>query len=74
MLLSPATHGLSRKVIDVALYVPRFPPLRVTTGFAQRAQPEDIGLPKCDVHTEMKIKGVVNEVQAAPKGDGHHFQ
>ena len=62
MLLSSATHGLSRKAIDVTLHISPFLLLFVTTGFAQRAQPEDGGLPKCDLHTEMKTNGAVDEV------------
>lgn len=36
MLLSPATHGLSRKTIDVALRIPLSLLLCVTMGFAHK--------------------------------------
>ena len=36
MLLSPATDGLSRKAIDVALRISLFLLLCVTTGFAHK--------------------------------------
>jgi hypothetical protein len=40
---------------------------------AQKSQPEDSSPPKYDVHTETKIKGVVDEIKSLPFGSRKDF-
>lgn len=73
MLLSPATHGLLRKAIDVSLLIPLFLLLRMTMEFAQKTQPDRSGFAKYDLHTEMKTKGVVDEFKLFQEEMGTSF-
>ena len=54
-------------------HVPLFLLLLVTPAVAQKTQPDDHGLPKYDPHTEMKIKGAVDEVNVLPLGARKDF-
>jgi len=47
--------------------------LCLTPGLSQKAQPEDSSLPKYDLHSEMKTKGVVDEVNLLPIGTRKDF-
>ena len=47
--------------------------LFVTLGFAQKAQQDEGGVPKYDLHTETKTKGVVDEVKLFPLGTRKDF-
>ena len=73
MLLSPATHSLLRKAIDVSIRISLFLLLCMTTGFAQKAQPDDSDLPTSGLHTEMKTNGVVGEVRLFQEEMGISF-
>ena len=42
-------------------------------GLSQKAQPEDSFLPKYDLHTETKTKGIVDEVNLLPVGTRKDF-
>ena len=42
-------------------------------GLSQKAQPEDSSLPKYDLHTETKTKGIVDEVNLLPVGTRKDF-
>ncbi|MGA7909243.1 MAG: hypothetical protein WCA16_17690 [Candidatus Sulfotelmatobacter sp.] len=47
--------------------------LWVTPGLSQKTQPEDSSLPKYDLHTEMKTKGVIDEVNLLSVGTRKDF-
>jgi hypothetical protein len=64
---------LSRKASDVLFRIPLFLLLCVAPGFPQKAQPEEISLPKYDLHTETKIKGVIDEVNLLSVGTRKDF-
>jgi hypothetical protein len=57
----------------VLFHLPLFLLLLVTPGLSQKAQPEDHSLPKYDLHTEMKTKGAVEEVNVLPLGPRKEF-
>jgi hypothetical protein len=59
---------LPRKAIEVVFGIPLFLLLYVTLGFSQKAQQDEGSLPKYDLHTETKTKGVVDEVKLLPLG------
>jgi hypothetical protein len=42
-------------------------------GLSQKTQPEDTSLPKYDLHTETKTKGIVDEVNLLPVGTRKDF-
>jgi len=43
-------------------------------SFSQKTQSEDNGLPKYDLHAEMKTKGVIDEVNLLPVGTRKDFR
>jgi len=47
--------------------------LCVSPALSQKAQPDDGTLPKYDLHTETKTKGVVDEVKLLPLGTRKDF-
>jgi len=49
--------------------------LLISSGaaLAQKPAPEETGLPKYDLHTEMKTKGVVDEIKLMPVGTRKDF-
>jgi hypothetical protein len=66
----PTLPGKATKVLfRLALFLLLF----VTPGLSQKAQPEDGSLPKYDLHTETKTKGVVDEVNLLPLGTRKDF-
>jgi hypothetical protein len=62
VLLRLEIPNLPRKATRVLLRMPLFLILFVTTGLSQKTEPKDSSSPKYDLHTEMKAKGVVEEV------------
>ncbi len=73
MLHSRETPILPRNATKVLFRIPLFLLLFVTTGLSQRAQQDDRTLPKYDLHTETKTKGVVDEVKLLPLGTRKDF-
>ena len=64
---------LPREDIGVLFRIPLFLLLCVTPGLSQKAKQGDSSLPKYDLHTEMKTKGVVDEVNLLPVGTRKDF-
>jgi len=64
---------LSRKTIEGLFRIPLFLLLCVTPGLSQKAQQDDGSLPKYDLHTETKTKGVVDEVNLLSVGAREDF-
>jgi len=64
---------LPGKAIEVLFGIALFLLLCVTPGLSQKTQPEGSSLPKYDLHTEMKTKGVVDEVNLLSVGTGKDF-
>jgi hypothetical protein len=67
------TPILPHNVTRVLSRVPLFLLLLVPPGLSQKAQQEDHSLPKYDLHTEMKTKGSVDEVNVLPLGPRKDF-
>ena len=64
---------LPTKIIKGLFCIPLFLLLCPTLGLSQKAQPDDSSLPKYDLHTETKTKGVVDEVNLLPLGTRKDF-
>ena len=73
MLLGLEIPILSRKTIEGLFRIPWFLLLCVTPGLSQKAQQDDGSLPKYDLHTETKTKGVVDEVNLLSVGTREDF-
>jgi hypothetical protein len=73
MLLGLEISILPHKAIKRLFFIPLFMLVCVTPGLSQRAQQDDGGLPKYDLHTETKTKGVVEEVKLLPLGATKDF-
>jgi hypothetical protein len=73
VLLSLQISALPRKTIQALFYISLFLPMWVLPALSQKAQQEEGGLPKYDVHTEMKTKGVIEEVNLLPVGTRKDF-
>ena len=73
MLLSLEVPILPRNAIRACFCILLFLLLCVTPGLSQRAQQDDGSLPKYDLHTETKIKGIVDEVKLLPLGPRKDF-
>ena len=73
MLYSRETPILPRNTTKVLSSIPLFLLLFVTPGLSQKAQQVDDSLPKYDLHTETKTKGVVYEVNLLPLGSRKDF-
>ena len=73
MLPSLDIPVLPPKAIKVVFDIPLFLLLYVTLGFSQKAQQDEGSLPKYDLHTETKTKGVVDEVKLLPLGTRKDF-
>lgn len=73
MLLSRQIPVLPRGTGKVLFRIPLFLLLCVPPGLSQKAQPGDSSLPKYDLHTETKTKGVVEEVNLLPVGARKDF-
>jgi hypothetical protein len=73
VLLSVGIPVLARGDIRVLFSIPLFLLLSVSPGVAQKAKPGDSNLPKYDLQTEMKTKGVVDEINLLPVGTRKDF-
>ena len=73
MLLGLEVPILPRKTIEGLFRIPWFLLLCVTPGLSQKAQQDDGSLPKYDLHTETKTKGVVDEVNLLSVGAREDF-
>jgi hypothetical protein len=73
VLLSLEIPILPREAIKLLLRILLFLLLCVTPGLSQRAKEDDGSLPKYDLHTETKTKGVVEEVNLLPLGTRKDF-
>jgi hypothetical protein len=73
VLLGLEISILPYKAIKRLFFIPLFMLMGVTPGLSQRAQQDDGGLPKYDLHTETKTKGVVEEVKLLPLGAKKDF-
>jgi len=71
--LAQEIPSLQRKAFELLLRISLLLPLCVTPGLSQKAQPADSGLPKYDFHTEMKTKGVIDEVNLLSVGTRKDF-
>ncbi|MGA8764695.1 MAG: hypothetical protein WB562_17630 [Candidatus Sulfotelmatobacter sp.] len=73
MRLSLEIPILPRKAIQRFFCIPLFLLVCVIPGLSQKAQQDDGSLPKYDLHTETKTKGVVEEVKLLPFGARKDF-
>ena len=73
MLLGLEISSLLREAIEVLFCVPLFLLLCVTPGLSQNVRQGDGSLPKYDLHTETKTRGVVDEVNLLPLGARKDF-
>ena len=73
MSLRREVSSLPTKIIKELFCVPLFLILCLSLGLSQKAQPDDGSLPKYDLHTETKTKGVVDEVNLLPLGTRKDF-
>jgi hypothetical protein len=73
VLLGLETTILPRKAIEGLFRIPLFLILCMTPALSQKAQQDDGGLPKYDLHTETKTKGVVDEVNLLSVGTRKDF-
>ena len=73
MLLSSEISTLPRKTIEALFYISLFLLACVPPGLSQKAQQEEGSLPKYDLHTEMKTKGVIEEVNLLALGSRKDF-
>jgi hypothetical protein len=73
MSLDPQRPILSHKNIQILSRATLSVLLWVTPGLAQKPQPEDTSVPKYDLHTEMKTKGEVDEVNLRAIGTRKDF-
>src|SRR5260370_11679219 len=64
---------LRRRSIKIPFRVALSLLLCVTPGLSQKTQPEDSSLPKYDLHTETKTKGVIEEVNLLSVGTRKDF-
>jgi hypothetical protein len=67
------TTTLPRKAAEVLFHFPLFLLVLVTPGLSHKAPTDDHNLPKYDLHTEMKSKGAVDEVNVLPLGARKDF-
>jgi hypothetical protein len=73
MLRNRETPILPRKATEVLVRILLFLLLLVTPGLSQKAQHVDDSLPKYDLLTETKTKGIVDEVILLPLGTRKDF-
>jgi hypothetical protein len=62
-----------RKTIQAFSFIPLFLLVCVPPVLSQKAQQEESSLPKYDLHTEMKTKGVIEEVNLLSVGTRKDF-
>ena len=68
MLLGLEIPILPRKAIEWLFRIPLFPLFCVNPGLSQNAQQDDGSLPKYDLRTKTKIKGVIDDVNLLSVG------
>jgi hypothetical protein len=73
MSLGPQRPILPHKSIKMSSRIALSLLLWVTPGLSQKTQPEDSNLPKYDVHTEVKTKGQIDEVNLRSVGTRKDF-
>jgi hypothetical protein len=73
VLLGPAIPILPSKAIPALFCIPLFLLACLTSALSQREQPGYANLPKYDLHTETKTKGVVEEVNLLSLGTRKDF-
>ena len=73
MLLRLRIPILPAEATKALFRLPLFLVLCLSPALSQRAQPDDGTLPKYDLHTETKTKGVVDEVKLLPLGTRKDF-
>ena len=73
MLLSWKIAIRPRKTIQAFSLIPLFLLVCVPPVLSQKAQQEESSLPKYDLHTEMKTKGVIEEVNLLSVGTRKDF-
>ena len=73
MLLDRETSVLPPRATEVLFCIPLLLLLCVIPGLSQKAQPGDRSLPKYDLQTEMKTKGIVDEINVLPFGTRKDF-
>jgi hypothetical protein len=64
---------LPSNAVTVLLRIPLFLVLCASLGLSQKRQPGDSSLPKYDLDTEMKTKGVIDEVNLLCVGNRKDF-
>jgi len=67
------TTILPRCTAKVLFHIPLFVFLLVTSAVSQKPPADDHSLPKYDLHTEMKTKGAVDEINVLPLGARKDF-
>lgn len=72
MLLSSGIPLQPRKTVGVVLRI-LFVLSCVSPLLSQKTPPDDGGMPKYDVHTETKVKGVIDAVNLLPVGTRKDF-
>ena len=73
MLFNLDIPVLPRNAIGVLFRIPLIVLLCVSPGLSQKGPTEETSLPKYDLHTETKIKGVVDEVNLLSVGTRKDF-
>ena len=73
MLLSSELPAVPRKTVAVIFRIPLFVLLCVSPGLSQKAPPDNGGLPKYDLQSETKIKGVIDAVNLLSVGSRKDF-
>lgn len=73
MSLGQTDPVLPADPLKVLVRIALFLLLSVSAGLAQKTAQEEGGLPKYDLHTEMKTKGVVDEIKLLPVGTRKDF-
>lgn len=71
--MRPSLEVRPLQAVKVLFRISLFLLLCVAPGLSPAAQPDDSGLPKYDLHTETKTKGVVEEVKLLPLGTRKDF-
>ncbi len=73
MPLHPEIPTAPSKAPKALFRIPFFLLLCVNPGLSQKAHQDDASLPKYDLHTETKTKGVVDEINLLPVGTRKDF-
>lgn len=73
MLLSLERAIRPGRTVRAVFLIPSLVLVCVSLGLSQKTHPEDSGLPKYDLHTETKTKGVIDEVNVLSVGTRKDF-